>query len=131
MVSGSILTPNPLEASVLVLNRLYMAVHIVSARRAFTLLCKELAEVVDTTDNQWQSFDFLTWRDLSEARRQSKSPDDDWVRTVSTEIQVPRIIRLTSLIGCPSRRSSSTDATCLHVMKIAASIAARSSQHRI
>lgn len=83
-----------LDLSVLVLNKLYMAVHIVSARRAFTLLCKELAEVVSIEDGQWNSYDFESWRDLSELRRHFKEPEQDWVRTVSLEIQVPRIVRL-------------------------------------
>ena len=39
---------NPaLNASVLVLNRGYMAVHIVNVRRAFGLLYRDLAEVLD------------------------------------------------------------------------------------
>jgi 5-methylcytosine-specific restriction endonuclease McrA len=83
-----------LELSVLVLNRLYMAVHVVSARRAFVLLCKQLAEVVSIDDGQWQSHDFLSWQMLSESRRKLNLPDDDWVKTVSKDIQVPRIVRL-------------------------------------
>lgn len=83
-----------LDLSVLVLNKLYMAVHIVSVRRAFTLLCKELAEVVSIEDGQWTSYDFETWRDVSEMRSKFKEPDTDWVRTVSLELEVPRIIRL-------------------------------------
>lgn len=83
-----------LDLSVLVLNRLYMAVHIVSVRRAFTLLCKQLAEVVSIEDGQWCTYDFESWRDISEMRCEFKEPDQDWVRTVSLEIQVPRIIRL-------------------------------------
>lgn len=83
-----------LDASVLVLNKLFVAVHIVSVRRAFTLLCKELAEVVSIEEGQWLSYDFESWRDVSELRKEFKEPHDDWVRTVSFEIQVPRIIRL-------------------------------------
>ena len=39
-----------LDASVLVLNKLFMAVHVISVRRAFILLCKDLAEVVTEED---------------------------------------------------------------------------------
>ena len=35
-----------LDARVLVLNKLYSAVRVVDARRAFTLLCKGSAEVI-------------------------------------------------------------------------------------
>lgn len=87
-------SPSSLDLSVLVLNRLYMAVHIVSVRRAFTLLCKELAEVVSIEDGQWCTYDFESWRDISDLRREFKEPQQDWVQTVHFEIEVPRIIRL-------------------------------------
>jgi 5-methylcytosine-specific restriction endonuclease McrA len=84
-----------LEASVLVLNKLFMAVHIISVRRAFCLLCKEVAEVVSLEDGQFATYNFETWRELSEYRAKCfRQEDDDWVRTVNSEIQVPRVIRL-------------------------------------
>src|SRR5262249_58199425 len=86
-----------LDASVLVLNKLFMAVHIISVRRAFCLLCKDLAEVVSLEDGQFNTYDFTTWREVSEYRaRNFRQEDDDWVRTSSTEIQVPPIIPLTA-----------------------------------
>jgi len=84
-----------LESSVLVLNKLFMAVHVISVRRAFCLLCKELAEVVSLEDGQFATYDFVTWRELSEYRATHfRRVDDDWVRTVNSQIQVPRVIRL-------------------------------------
>jgi 5-methylcytosine-specific restriction endonuclease McrA len=88
---------SPLDASVLVLNKLFMAVHVISVRRAFILLCKELAEVVSLEDGQFATYDFHTWREVSEFRLknfQFCEEEDDWVRTASTQIQVPRVIRL-------------------------------------
>ncbi len=88
---------SPLDASVLVLNKLFMAVHVISVRRAFALLCKELAEVVSQEDGQFATYDFQTWREISEFRLknfQYREEEDDWVRTASTQIQVPRVIRL-------------------------------------
>jgi 5-methylcytosine-specific restriction endonuclease McrA len=84
-----------LDASVLVLNKLFMAIHIISVRRAFVLLCKDLAEVVSQEDGQFSTYDFQTWREVSEFRAKFfRQEDDDWVRTASSEIQVPRVIRL-------------------------------------
>jgi 5-methylcytosine-specific restriction endonuclease McrA len=84
-----------LDSSVLVLNRLFMAIHIISVRRAFCLLCKDLAEVVSLEDGQFATYDFATWREVSEYRaRYFRQEEDDWVRTVNSEIQVPRVIRL-------------------------------------
>jgi 5-methylcytosine-specific restriction endonuclease McrA len=88
---------SPLDASVLVLNKLFMAVHVISVRRAFVLLCKELAEVVSMEDGQFATYDFQTWREISQYRLknfQFSAEEDDWVRTASTQIQVPRVIRL-------------------------------------
>jgi 5-methylcytosine-specific restriction endonuclease McrA len=87
--------PPALESSVLVLNRLYLAIHVVSAYRAFCLLSKNVAEVVDFEDGQFVSYDFASWQELSEYRaRHFQQVDGDWVRTVKRTIQVPRIIRL-------------------------------------
>src|SRR4051812_40873397 len=97
------LTP-ALEASVLVLNKMFMAVHIISVRRAFCLLCKELAEVVSLEEGQFTTYDFATWRELSEYRaKHFRQADDDWVRTVTSEIQVPRVIRLLAYEKLPKQ----------------------------
>src|SRR5262245_58049745 len=91
MSSGS----SALDASVLVLNKLFMAVHIITVRRAFCLLCKDLAEVVSLEEGQFVSYNFETWREVSVYRAQNfRQEDDDWVRTFNSQIQVPRVIRL-------------------------------------
>jgi 5-methylcytosine-specific restriction endonuclease McrA len=84
-----------LDASVLVLNKLFMAVHVISVRRAFCLLCKDLAEVVNLEDGQFATYNFESWREVSEYRaKHFRQEEDDWVRTSSSQIQVPRVIRL-------------------------------------
>ena len=95
---------SPLEASVLVLNKLFMAVHIISVRRAFCLLCKDLAEVVSLEEGQFATYDFATWREVSEYRAKNfRREEDDWVRTPGSEIQVPRVIRLLSYDKLPKQ----------------------------
>ncbi len=83
-----------LGASVLVLNRYYLAVHVINVRRAFALLYREMAEVLDVEDGQYANYDFTAWLEISELRAEEKQPHDDWVRSVAFEIQVPRVIRL-------------------------------------
>ena len=90
-----------LDSSVLVLNKCYMAVHIIPVRRAFCLLFKELAEVITLDDGRYLSHDFQSWREVSEARARFKDPDDDYIRTIHFEIQVPRVIRLLSYDRLP------------------------------
>lgn len=86
---------SPLDSSVLVLNKMYMAVHVISVRRAFCLLCKEMAEVISMEEGTFANYDFTTWAELSALRADMiREEHDDWVRTASIEIQAPRVIRL-------------------------------------
>jgi 5-methylcytosine-specific restriction endonuclease McrA len=85
---------DPLATSILVLNRLYMAVHVIGVRRAFGLLYRDLAEVVHIEDGRFANYDFRSWLEASELGALDKQPYDDWVRTVHFQIQVPRVIRL-------------------------------------
>ena len=92
-----------LAASVLVLNRLYMAIHVVGVRRAFGLLFRDIAEVIHLENGSFANYDFDSWRDVSELNADFKGPHDDWVRAVNFEIQVPRVIRLLSYDRLPRR----------------------------
>src|SRR3954454_25278301 len=83
-----------LDASVLALNKYYMAVHVISVRRAFCLLFKDLAEVVTLDDGRYTSFDFQSWREVSETRALYKNPDDEFIHTVHFENQAPRTTSL-------------------------------------
>lgn len=83
-----------LNSNVLVLNKYYMAVHITDVKRAFCLLFKALAEVVTYEDDTYTSYNFQSWLELSRSRAEFPADDDEFVRTVSCHIRVPRIIRL-------------------------------------
>jgi len=89
-------TATSLDASVLVLNKFFMAVHVISARRAFVLMFKELAEVIAHEEDRYNGYDFESWQELSvlKAEFEEQDPDDEWVQTVRHPILVPRIIRL-------------------------------------
>lgn len=71
-----------------------MALRIVNVKRAMTLLFRQLAEVVHIEQGQYLSYDFESWRSISELKRQFQPDGFDWLRTVRFEIAVPRIIRL-------------------------------------
>ncbi len=89
-----IAAPSALSTNVLLLNRLYMAVRVVSARRALTMLYRELAEVVAVDDGQYLSYDFDDWVEVSQAKREFEPERHDWVRSVRFQIAVPKIVRL-------------------------------------
>ena len=92
-----------LDSKVLVLNKLYMAVRVISARRAFTMLLNELAEVVQVESGQYHSFNFESWAELAEYQRQFEAEKHDWVRTVRLQIAVPRVIRLLGYDRLPAQ----------------------------
>jgi 5-methylcytosine-specific restriction endonuclease McrA len=83
-----------LDERVLVLNKFYAAVRIISARRAFVLLFKEAAEIIHVDSGQYSNYDLLTWIEMAAMQREVEAHRHDWVRTVRFEIAVPRIVRL-------------------------------------
>ena len=83
-----------LDEKVLVLNRMYTAVRVISVRRAFTMLCKQAAEVIAVDDGKYLNYDFVSWTELAEFLRQYEPENHDWIRTSRLTIAVPKIIRL-------------------------------------
>jgi len=83
-----------LDCSVLVLNRFYMAVRVVDVRRAMTLLYRGCAEVIVIEEDQYANYDFENWCELSELHAMEKQNGEDYLRTPTRELQVPRIVRL-------------------------------------
>ena len=95
---------SPLHLSVLVLNRNFAPVHVISAQRTFCLLWKDLAEIVHVENGQFLTYDFEGWREESDLKHTILPPDErtgDWVRGVGFHIEVPRIIRLLSYDRVP------------------------------
>ncbi len=83
-----------LQEKVLVLNRLYTAVRVINARRAFVMLFKQAAEVISVEDGQYVNYDFETWTEIAELQRQFEPDAHAWIRTPRLHIAVPKIIRL-------------------------------------
>jgi 5-methylcytosine-specific restriction endonuclease McrA len=85
-----------MQVSVLALNRHFAAVHVVSVQRAFCMLWKGTAEVIDFDGGHYMSYNFERWCENSQLKQALEAADDteDWIRAVSYDIQVPRIIRL-------------------------------------
>src|ERR1041384_3720271 len=79
-----------LNQHVLVLNRLWQAVNVCTARRALTLLFQGHAQaVLDAADGSFQTYNFKEWHDFSQ-----HSPHPESVHTISFRIRVPRVILL-------------------------------------
>jgi len=83
-----------LDSKVLVLNRVYAAIRVVDARRAFTFLAKDVAEVIAVEDGTYRNYDFSSWTDIAELQRSFEPERHDWIRTTRITIAVPKIIRL-------------------------------------
>ena len=92
-----------LDSHVLVLNKHYAALRVVSARRAMCLLVRRIAEIVSTEQSEWQSYDFDSWREVSEYRVRYERERHEWIRCVRFYIAVPRIIRLLTYDRLPKR----------------------------
>ncbi len=80
-----------------------MAIRVTSARRAFSLLYRNLAEVIHVEDGQYLAYDFDTWREVSTFKDRFETNEHDWVRTVRFDLVVPKIIRLTLYDRLPKK----------------------------
>ncbi len=83
-----------LNSTVLVLNRSYLPIHVTSARRAFALIYRDAARVVN---EDYETFDFDGWR------RRRVSAGGAAVGTPSGSIGVPRVILLPGFDRVPKR----------------------------
>ena len=92
-----------LDAKVLVLNKMFVAVRVISAKRAFSLLCRDIAEVIHVENGRYVNYDFDSWAELSQLQKSFEPDKHDWVRTVRIEIAVPRIIRLLGYDRLPAQ----------------------------
>src|SRR6476469_6597470 len=91
--------PPVLGVNVLVLNKFYQAIRVINVRRAFSLLCREMAEVIHIEpdakgQSKWQNLNFADWQELSALKKEFEPDEFDWIHTVRFQIAVPRIIRL-------------------------------------
>ena len=87
-----------LDTSVLVLNRVYLPVHVTTVRRAFTMIYRGTAVAVDRS---YQTFDFDGW-----CLRTIEIEDGmlaDTVGTCSGHVPVPRVIALAEYDRLPRR----------------------------
>ena len=83
-----------LDDKVLVLNRLYTAVRVISARRAFVMLAKRAAEVIAVEDGCYVTYDFDSWAEVASLQKEIEPGEHSWVRTPRFDVAVPKIIRL-------------------------------------
>lgn len=92
-----------LDSKVLVLNRAFVAVRVISVRRAFVLLAREAAEIIHVENGRFENHDFESWAEVSALRAEFEPDEHEWVRTVRFDIAVPRIVRLLGYDRLPNQ----------------------------
>ncbi|QDU70181.1 HNH endonuclease [Mucisphaera calidilacus] len=82
-----------------------MAVRVVDARRAFSMLVRNMAEVIRVDDGSYTAHDFDSWADLSEYRDAINDGVEayEWIRTVRMQLAVPKVIRLLGYDRLPNQ----------------------------
>ena len=132
MDSASTLTMGAaLDEPVLLLNRLYAAVRIVSARRAFSLLCKQLAEVIAVEEEGMRTYDFADWCDIADVRRELEGDQYRWVKNARLELPVPQWCDSFPMTSFQSWKPNCHAATFLLGMSTDVSIAGNGSALKI
>ncbi len=83
-----------LSSQVLVLNRSYIPINVITVRRAFVLLYQGMVRAVD---REFETFDFKSWSELSIATHH------ETVGLINRLIRVPRVVLLTTYDRVPRR----------------------------
>lgn len=83
-----------IDEKVLVLNRGYSAVRIVPARDAFTLLCRQAAEILSIENGNYLTYGLHDWMDVAKLQKEFEPEKHTWLRLPSLEVAIPKIIRL-------------------------------------
>jgi 5-methylcytosine-specific restriction endonuclease McrA len=91
---------NPLNSNVLLLNKYYIALRVISARRAFLFLAKDYAEVINKNNGRFEGYRFYHW--IKESGNDGYL-DDEYIHTPTLRILVPRVIRLLEYDKMPRR----------------------------
>ena len=90
-----------LTEPVLVLNRLWQAVNVVAAKRAFSLVASGHAQIVHADDESFKVFSMMDWVDFS--INNPPLSEMDVVRTVRHPIRVPKVILLSVFDRVPRK----------------------------
>ncbi len=83
------------QARVLVLNKVYLPVQVISVKRAFCMLYRGTVKVVD---KEYQTFDFKSWSELAVA-----TDEEEKLGIVGRMIRVPRVVLLQAYDRLPKR----------------------------
>jgi 5-methylcytosine-specific restriction endonuclease McrA len=90
-----------LDQPVLVLNRLWQAVNVIGAKRAFALLARGHAHVVHHHDEDFRVFSMMDWIDFSQSNPPRVALET--VHTPSRTLRLPRVILLTFFDKLPCK----------------------------
>ncbi|MDQ8202405.1 HNH endonuclease [Pelagicoccus sp. SDUM812003] len=90
-----------LTEPVLVLNRLWQAVNVIAAKRAFSLISSGHAQVVHAEDESFEVFSMMDWVDFS--RHNPPASELEVVRTIRHPIRVPKVILLSVFDRVPKK----------------------------
>jgi len=69
------------------------------------MVFRSLGEIVHIENGRYLTYDFDTWREISELKVEAgeQDPHEDWIRGVGFQLQVPRLVRLLRYDRVPSR----------------------------
>lgn len=90
-----------LKQRVLVLNRLWQAVNVVEAPRAFRLLLQDHAQVLDSRADNLEVLSVKDW--LQNSREQLPQEPGTYVTTVKMRIRIPKVLLLRSYDKLPAQ----------------------------
>ncbi len=95
-----------LDNKVLVLNKSYSPIDVITVRRAFIKLFNGIAEVVTVDGGSYYNYDFISWAEFSELKNQMGLFNDgeDVVHTPRLILAAPLVVRLLTYSMIPETK---------------------------
>lgn len=81
-----------LNSNVLLLNKFYIALKVISVRRAVLFLAKDYAEVIYKNNGRFEGYRFDKW--LQHSSQNNGHLPTDYIHTPNLQILIPRVVRL-------------------------------------
>lgn len=87
---------------VLVLNKFYQPVNVISIKSALKKVIKGIAEIVTVEDESYYNYDFTSWTEFSQLKSELNI-DNEYDEFILGSFLVPRVIRSLTYSGVPKK----------------------------
>ena len=86
---------NPLNLNVLVLNKAFVPINVITVKKALKKLNNRRVEIISVAGKHLSFYNLESWADMSNLKNEIQEVDgtEDWIGAFGSTLEVPRIVR--------------------------------------